>query len=69
MDFVTSGAFLGISAIILTLIVITTMRKLSVFFMLASTIGFVLVAAVLVVTVLSLAGVDRFEINFSHSPV
>lgn len=69
MDFVTSGAFLGISAIILSIFVITTMRKLSVFFMLASTVGFVLLAAVVVVTVLSLAGVDRFEIDFAHPPV
>jgi len=69
MDFVTSGAFLGICAIILSIIVISTMRKLSVFFMLASTVGFVLFATVVVVTILALAGVDRFEIDFSHPPV
>jgi hypothetical protein len=69
MDFVTSGAFLGICAIIVSIIVITTMRKLSVFFMLATTVGFVLFATVVVVTVLALAGVDRFQIDFAHPPV
>jgi hypothetical protein len=69
MDFVTSGAFLGICAIIVSIIVITTMRKLSVFFTLVSTVGIVLLAAVVVVTVMAIAGVDRFEVNFTHPPV
>lgn len=69
MDFVTSGGFLGVSALILSIFVISTMRKLSVFFTLASTVGFVLLGVVVVVTVMKVTGVDRFEINFTHPPV
>lgn len=69
MDFVTSGGFLGISAIVLCIFLITTMRKLTVFFTLVSTVGFVMVAAVVVVTVMAMAGVDRFEVPFTHPPV
>jgi hypothetical protein len=29
----------------------------------------VLLAAVVVVTVMAIAGVDRFEVNFTHPPV
>ncbi|MGH2549022.1 MAG: hypothetical protein ACRDHN_06510 [Thermomicrobiales bacterium] len=69
MDFVTSSGFLGISALILSVFVISTMRKLTVFFTLVSTVGFVLLGAVVVITILSLAGVDRFEVSFAHPPV
>jgi endonuclease/exonuclease/phosphatase (EEP) superfamily protein YafD len=69
MDFVTSGGFLGISAIILSVFVISTMRKLTVFFTLASTVGFVLLATIIAVTIMALAGVDRFEVSFAHPPV
>ena len=69
MDFVTSGAFLGISALILSVFVVATMRKLSVFFTLAATMGFVLLGAIVVITVLALSGVDRFEVPFTHPPV
>lgn len=69
MDFVTSGAFLGISALILSVFVVATMRKLSVFFTLAATMGFVLLGAIVVITILAIAGVDRFEVPFTHPPV
>jgi len=69
MDFVTSGAFLGISALILSVFVVATMRKLSVFFTLAATMGFVLLGAIVVITILALSGVDRFEVPFTHPPV
>jgi hypothetical protein len=69
MDFVRSGEFLGISALILSLFVVATMRKLSVFFTLAATMGFVLLGALVVVTILALSGVDRFEVPFTHPPV
>ncbi len=69
MDFVRSGEFLGISALILSLFLVATMRKLSVFFTLAATMGFVLLGAVVVITILALAGVDRFEVPFTHPPV
>jgi hypothetical protein len=69
MDFVTSGAFLGVSALILSIFVISTMRKLTVFFTLASTVGFVLLAAVVAVTIMAMTGMDRFEVPFTHPPV
>jgi hypothetical protein len=66
MDFITSGAFLGIVAIIVSIFLITLMRRVSVFFLLVATVGTVILAGILIVTFLSLAGVDRFALDHSN---
>jgi hypothetical protein len=66
MDFITSGAFLGISAIILAIFLITLMRRLSVFFLLVFTVGTVILAGIVIVTLVALSGADRFALDHSN---
>jgi len=69
MDFITSGAFLGVAAIIVSIFLITLLRRISVFLTLVATVGVVLLAIIVIVTLSSVAGVDRFALDFSNPPV
>ena len=69
MDFITSGAFLGVSAIILAIFLITLMRRISVFFLLVATVGTVILAGIVIVTFVALSGADRFALDYSNPPV
>lgn len=66
MDFVTSGGFLGIVAIILSIFLITLMRRISVFFMLVATVGVVLLSIIVIVTIAAIGGAERFALDHSN---
>jgi hypothetical protein len=66
MDFITSGAFLGIVAIVVAIFLITLMRRLSVFFLLVATVGTVILAGIVILTLVSISGADRFALDHSN---
>jgi hypothetical protein len=65
MDFITSGGFLGIMAIIVSIFLITLMRRISVFFTLVATVGVVLLSIIIIVTIAAISGADRFALDHS----
>ena len=65
MDFMTSGAFLGIVAIIVSIFLITLLRRISVFLMLVTTVGVVLLSIIVIVTIAAISGADRFALDHS----
>lgn len=69
MDFITSGGFLGIVAIIVSIFLITLLRRISVFLMLVTTVGIVLLSIIVIVTFAAIGGADRFALDFSNPPV
>jgi hypothetical protein len=66
MDFITSGAFLGIVAIIVAIFLITLMRRVSIFFLLVATVGTVILAGLVIITILAISGADRFALDHSN---
>jgi hypothetical protein len=66
MDFITSGGFLGIMAIIVSIFLITLMRRISVFFTLVATVGVVLLSIIIIVTIAAISGADRFALDHSN---